>query len=65
MKNNKYIDILDSNHFILDIMYNPNTMGLGIQIGSTIFVGEKRDNLYIDFEVLFWTFGIEIKNIRS
>lgn len=39
MRRNKYIQLLDLNHIKCDMIYNPNMIGIGIQIGSTIFRG--------------------------
>ena len=60
----KYYLLLDFDHFECGISYDPYCMGLGPRVGSNSFKGEKRDNVFIDFEFLCWTFGIEIRNFR-
>lgn len=61
----KYYQLLDYDHFECSIQNDPDRIGLGFTIGSTSFKGDKRDNLYIDFQFLTLTFGIEIKNLRK
>ena len=62
---NKYISLLDYDHFEIDIMFNPDIVDFGISLGSTSFKGNKIDNLFVDFKFLFFTLGMEIKNLRK
>lgn len=61
----RYYDLFDYHHFECDIMYKPHCIGLGIQLGTNSYKGGKRDNLYLDVQLLYWTFGFEVKNLRK
>lgn len=51
MRRTKYISLIDTNHIYCDLIQNPNIFSFGIQIGSTVFKGGKRDNIFLDVEL--------------
>ena len=57
----KIINIIDINHFEVDLMTDFHFVSFGISGGSNSFTGKRPDNLYIEIECLFWTLGIEFK----
>ena len=58
------IDLLDFDHFVCDLVFHPDRIAFGIEIGTNSYKGGKRDNLYLDIFFLCFTFGLEIKNLR-
>ena len=58
----KRITIVDKDCFGFDILYRGWCMlSLGLTIGSNHFVRKRPRNLFIEIDILFWTFGIEFK----
>jgi len=57
--------IIDINHFEVDLMTNYHFISFGIAIGSNSFTGKRPDNLFIEIDALFWTLGIEFKRFST
>ena len=55
------VEIIDTKHFIFDVLYRPRSLGLGITIGNNKTRFGKWTNVYLEIDILFWTFGFEIK----
>lgn len=61
MIKNKIINIIDVDHFEVDIMTNFHCISFGLSIGVNSFTGKRPDNLLIEIECLFWSLGIMFK----
>ena len=44
-----------------DLIYRPRCLALGINIGNNHTVKKKWKNIFIELDILFWTFGLELK----
>jgi hypothetical protein len=42
-------------------MYRPRCLALGIQIGNNWQHKGKWTNIFLEIDILCWTFGIELK----
>jgi len=56
--------IIDTNHFEVDLVYDRNNIGFGASMGSNSSIGKRPDNLYIEFDFLFWRIGFEVNRIH-
>jgi len=54
------MDIIKKKHFVCDIMFRPLCLCLGVGIGSNQLDSGKLSNLFLEIDILFWTFGFEI-----
>ena len=58
--------LVDKEHLLIDLQFNRfNVVTLSIAFGCNSFIGGKMDNLFLEIDFLFWTFGIEIKQLRK
>jgi len=55
------MDIINTKHFIFDILYRPRVLCLGIDIGINSIRKGKWRNIFLEIGILFWTFGFEIE----
>ena len=58
--------LIDREHLEVDFIFNEfNVVSFALAFGCNSFRGGKIDNLFIEIDFLFWTFGIEIKQLRK
>ncbi len=55
------IKIIDHKNFLVDIMYRPRCVGVGIGIGNNYIIKGKISNFFLEIDILFWTFGFELR----
>ena len=60
------MNIISKKHLEVDLQFNElNVVSFALAFGVNSFIGGKIDNLFIEIDFLFWTFGIEIKQLRK
>ena len=60
------MNIISKKHLEVDLQFNElNMVSFALAFGVNSFIGGKIDNLFIEIDFLFWTFGIEIKQLRK
>ena len=58
--------LVDKKHLQIDFTYNElSVVSFALAFGCNSFVGGKMDNLFLEIDFLFWTFGIELKQLRK
>jgi len=57
----KITNIIDIDHFEVDILTDFHYISFGITIGTNSFTGKRPDNLLIEINCLFWTLSVEFK----
>ena len=59
------MDIVDNEHLEIDFVFRSKIISFGLTIGSNSSVGGKFDNIFLEIDFLFWSLGIEVKNLRK
>jgi len=44
-----------------DVMYRPKCLALGINVGNNSKKNGKWNNVFIEIDILVWTFGLELE----
>ena len=58
--------LIDREHLEVDFVFNePSVVSFALAFGVNSFIGKKMDNFFIEIDFLFWTFGIEVKQLRK
>ena len=57
----KLTQIINNNNIEIEIYHRVRPMGFGIFMGCNSFTGKRPDNFFIEIDLVFWTFGFEIK----
>ena len=60
----KHMSSIEYRNFFCEVSISTDTVGLGITIGSSSFIGDKRDNVFINIDILILSIvvGIEFRS---